>query len=331
MSPDEKRKIPFKDSVRASKQEVQEYLSKFFEEYRTITSTDLPETCDRFPLWAYPVRLIAGITRAKVYVFITRDGDPVETRVEVFDDTQRRELNQVMDAFTPQLEAVAKIVDVRSAIYAIAKDAKEGEFNDDVARSDATQLIEAHYKILADSKQIEPISYSTEAKMPQYVPPITFMENHIESNELRSKIEHMLKEAKREIMVSGWFDTILLDILQEKSKEGVSIQILTNKPDPTGPKPNRTAYAKIPEIAQVRRNDLWHFRMIICDGREALVSSADLTTHSLSQNYEAGIWTSSPIIVKRAIALFKRVWLHKDTIDVNQEAKIEQEKKTGRR
>jgi len=321
MSPDEKRKIPFKDSVRASKQEVQGYLSKFFEEYRTITSTDLPETCDRFPLWAYPVRLIAGITRAKVYVFITRDGNPVETRVEVFDDTQRRELSQVMDAFTPQLEQVAKILNVRSAIYAIAKDAKEGEFNDNIARADATQLIEAHYRILADFKQVEPISHSSKAKRPQYASPITFLENHVESNELRSKIEQMLKEATREIMISGWFDTILLDILQEKSKEGVSIRILTNKPDPTGPKPNRTAYAKIPEIAQVRRNDLWHFRMIICDGREVLVSSADLTTHSLSQNYEAGIWTSSPIIVKRATTLFEKVWQHKNTIDVNQETK----------
>jgi phosphatidylserine/phosphatidylglycerophosphate/cardiolipin synthase-like enzyme len=138
---------------------------------------------------------------------------------------------------------------------------------------------------------------------------------------LKSKIEQMLHEATKKIMVTGWLDTSLLDILQKKHAEGVSIRIITKRPESGSPQPTRTAYRKLVDIAEVRRNELWHFRLIVCDDKEALVTSSDLTTHSLSQNFEAGVWTCSPMVVNRAIKLFEKVWQHAETKDVNQELK----------
>jgi len=107
--------------------------------------------------------------------------------------------------------------------------------------------------------------------------------------------------------------------LQKKNKEGILIRVMTKKPDSNSPQPVRTMYKELVNIALVRRNNLRHFRLIICDNKEVLISSADLTTHGLSQNFEAGIWTGSPIVIKQALDLFEHVWQHEETVDVNQE------------
>jgi len=320
MTDDGKTTIPFDRIARVSEDEIKSYLNALVEEYRNITITDLPEICEQFPLWAYPVRIIAGLTKSNVYFFLTRDGDPKENKVEVYTTTKVRDLVRVMDAFDLKADQVAKILGIKSAVAIWIKMAKAGEFSDDVAKTDAITQVKAHYQSLASKGKIEPKNLA-DVEVVQYLPPASFLENHVDSTELRDKIIQTLENAKCEIMASGWLDTYLLDLLQRKSKAGVKMRIITKQPDKGGPMPNRTAYKRIVEIAQVRRNDLWHFRMIICDAKEIVVSSADLTTHSLTQNFEAGIWTSSPIMVQRAIQLFEKVWNHKDTIDVNQELK----------
>lgn len=320
MTGDGKTTTPFKRDTRTSEEEIRSYLNAFVEEYRNITKTDLPEHYERFPLWAYPVRIVAGITGSNVYFFVTRDSDPKENRIEICTSSNVRDLARVMDAFDLKPDEVVKILDIGSAIADWIKTAKAGEFDDNAAKTDAVEQVKRHYRNLAYSGVIEPRRFS-EIKLTQYLPPINFLENHVDSTELKDKIVQMLEDAECEIMAAGWLDTYLLELLQKKSKAGIQIKIITKKPDKDGPMPNRTAYKRIVEIAQVRRNDLWHFRMIICDGKEVVVSSADLTTHSLTQNFEAGLWTSSPFIVQRAVQLFEKVWNHVDTIDVNQELK----------
>ena len=314
----EKQQLPFGEGARASKKEIQAYLNTFIEEYRNITKVDLPQLCERFPLWAYPTRVVAGVTSSKVYVLITRDGDPKETRVEIYESSTFSKLGQVMDVFKPHQEEVAKILGIDSAVSILCKEADENQFSDDIARSDAVALVKKHYKVIEASGKVSPKKFFA-AKLSEYVPPVSFLENHIESSELKNKIQEMLGEAKKEIMVSCWLDTFLLEIFQRKSKEGVKIRVLTKKPGSRSPTPVKTAYKKLVDIAEVKRNNLRHFRIIICDRKQVLISSSDLTTHSLSQNFEAGIWTSSPIVVRRAVKLFERVWKNKDTVDVNQE------------
>lgn len=320
MTGDGKTTIPFKGDARTSEEEIRSYLNTFAEEYRNITVTDLPELCERFPLWAYPVRMVAGITKTNAYFFVTGDGNPKENRIEICTTSNVRDLARVMDAFDPKPDEVAKILGIATTIAIWIKTAKAGEFDDNAAKTDAVELVKRHYQNLALAGAVEPKRFS-ETKLTQYLPPMSFLENHVDSSELKDKILQMLEEAKCEIMAAGWVDTYLLDILQKKSKAGIKIRIITKKPDKDGPMPNRTAYKRIAEIAEVRRNDLWHFRMIICDGKEVIVSSADLTTHSLTQNFEAGLSTSSPFIVERAIRLFEKVWNHEETIDVNKELK----------
>jgi hypothetical protein len=313
-----KTTIPFGGDARVSEGEIKSYLNTFVEEYRNITTTDLPEVCEQFPLWAYPVRIVAGLTKSNVYFFVTRDGDPKENKIEICTTSNVRNLVKVMDAFDVKGNEVAKILGIADAIAHWIKAAKAGEFDDNAAKTEAATQVRRHYQNLASTGVIERFIFS-DVIASQYLPPVSFLENHVDSTELRDKIIQMLEEAKLEIVASGWLDTYLLDVLQRKSKSGVKIRVLTKKPDKDGPMPNRTAYKRIAEIAQVKRNDLWHFRMIICDLKEVIVSSADLTTHSMTQNFEAGLWTSSPVIVQRAFQLFERVWNHGDTIDVNQE------------
>lgn len=314
-----KSKIPFKKDSKVSVSEVKNYLNIFIEEYRNITSTDLPESvCEMFPFWQYPVRVIAAITPSNVYVFISRDGNPSENQIEVNDESRQHRLGKIMDALADRTEEVARVLGVKSAISCWFKEARKDSFDDSTARLDAFSQVKSHYEALAAKKQIEPRKFA-DVELPEYTPPLSFLSNHMESDELKCRIERMLESAKREIMIAGWLDTSLLNLLTKKHKEGVLIRIVTKVPGKESPQPTRTAYTQLVGIARVRRNNLQHFRVIVCDSKEVLVTSSDLTTHSLTQNFEAGVWRAIPIAVQRAIELFETVWRHKETKDVNEE------------
>lgn len=309
---------PFDGGPRASKEEIMLFINKLVEEYKNITNTDLSEIKDRFPFWAYPCRVIIGITKSRVYVFITRDGSPIQTQVEYYDGDNYVRLNHVMDMLEQHQNDVASILNVQTTIADIIRPAKNGQFTDDDSRKEAINLVRIHYKILAKNKEISSNIFSG-SETTIYTSPLSLLENHIGSDKIKNKIEEMMQNAKKEIMIAGWIDTLLLNILKIKEKEGISIKIITKKPDGQSPSPVKTAYRELVNIAQVKRNRLAHFRLIISDDKEVLVSSCDLTTHSLSQNYEAGIWTCSPAIVEDAIAFFDKVWQHEDTKNVNEE------------
>lgn len=127
--------------------------------------------------------------------------------------------------------------------------------------------------------------------------------------EMRPKIESMISNAKKEIYISGWVDTICLDMLRKKvEKDNVTICVLTKTPDGKSPMPTRTASEQLARIASVRRNPLLHARMLIVDGTQVLIMSADITNHSLTQNFEVGFWTNDKSIVTDARDFFIRMF-----------------------
>ena len=48
--------------------------------------------------------------------------------------------------------------------------------------------------------------------------------------------------------------------------------------------------------------------MIIVDGKEALISSADLTRDQLIDEFNAGIWVRDIETIKRATDFFDNIW-----------------------
>lgn len=324
------RRRPLAGDVRVSKDKVRSFLNTFVEEYQKITKTDLPEHYERFPLWEFPVRIIGGITPSRVYIYVTRDKNPVETVVEVYDESNFPKLGKVMDALEEKIDVITSILEIDSGIFSYVKDAQEAQFSEDAARSVARMLVTQHYQLLSNDKEIAVTKYSNQP-LPSYSPPLKFLRTSLAVNEIKEHIERMLTEAESEILISGWLDTTFLGILQEKKEKGIGIRILTKKPDERSPVTVKTAYEQIVKIGDVRRNKLLHFRLVLRDKKELFISSSDLTNSSLTHNFEAGIWTTSPQAISNAVDFFEKVWEDNGSKNVNEEfARSKKPERKGR-
>jgi hypothetical protein len=142
-----------------------------------------------------------------------------------------------------------------------------------------------------------------------------FLRSMVGEGELRPRIIEMISRAEKEILISGWMDTSLLCELKKKGS-GVAINVLSPGTDDRGKKAVITAYRELHEIAHLKTNPLLHSRMIIIDGIEALLTSADLNAASLTQNFEMGIWTTEPYFVHEAHSYFMKMWEHKDSSNI---------------
>lgn len=60
-----------------------------------------------------------------------------------------------------------------------------------------------------------------------------------------------------------------------------------------------------------------HSKVYLYDDKSVLITSANLTTNGLNNNYEFGLFTDDPSIVNQSLQYFKRLWMISDIIDSN--------------
>jgi len=119
----------------------------------------------------------------------------------------------------------------------------------------------------------------------------------------------------KDVYVKSGADAVpLLAVLDKLVKKGVAIRLLHAKE----PGPNyRDDYDKYPELWSGMERSLCsrvHFKIIIFDMETAYVGSANLTGAGIGmksenkRNFEAGILTNDPQLVKSAIEQFDEVW-----------------------
>jgi len=109
-----------------------------------------------------------------------------------------------------------------------------------------------------------------------------------------------------EVLITGWIDGVLLPELRRLLEGGIRVRIITRFSQEKGV---RDAIHRLSESnAAIRENKMVHARMIIVGDKHVIVSSADLKTDSLSENREAGIYTTDPTIIGAARSLFEEIW-----------------------
>lgn len=60
--------------------------------------------------------------------------------------------------------------------------------------------------------------------------------------------------------------------------------------------------------AEIRIHPMAHARMIVFDDIVAIISSADLDSEGLSNQRQAGIYTTDKVVVRDAIVFFDKLW-----------------------
>ena len=108
-----------------------------------------------------------------------------------------------------------------------------------------------------------------------------------------------------------------LEVLAKLIKKGVAVRLIHAKE----PGPNfREDFDRFPILYDGLERVLCprvHFKMMIFDGKEAYIGSANLTGAGIgmkadgTRNFEAGILTDEPEIVEQAMNQFDEVWMGK--------------------
>ncbi|KAF5419337.1 MAG: hypothetical protein C5S49_00690 [Candidatus Methanogaster sp.] len=166
------------------------------------------------------------------------------------------------------------------------------------------------------------INQKIEQTKPHFVHTSPIFDQRMHVKDVYVKIRDMLNSTETEIKIlSPFIDVMYEDIIDlAENNPNLSIKLITRPPkhtEGTGirEKIARTAL-KLLEIAtdgKLRTNKILHARMIIVDGKEALISSADLTRDQLIDEFNAGVWVMDKETVECAIEFFDNIWEESET------------------
>jgi hypothetical protein len=169
-------------------------------------------------------------------------------------------------------------------------------------------LAEVEWKDMLRNQRIE-------RTKPHFVHTSPIFDQRAHVKDIYIKIGDMLNSAETEIKIlSPFIDVMYEDVVNlAENNPKLSIKIITRPSgDITGMRKrigiNALELLKIATRDKLRTNKILHARMIIVDGKEALISSADLTRDQLIDEFNAGIWVRDEETVKRATEFFDNIW-----------------------
>ena len=153
---------------------------------------------------------------------------------------------------------------------------------------------------------------------------ITYISNSAHYKEVLSRVLHVKEslwigtaDIKDLYVGDGKTKKPFLEVLAKLIKKGVAVRLIHVKE----PGSNfREDYDRFPILYDGLERVLCprvHFKMMIFDGKEAYIGSANLTGAGIgmktdgTRNFEAGILTDDPAIVAQAMDQFDEVWIGK--------------------
>ncbi|WP_287584169.1 phospholipase D-like domain-containing protein [Candidatus Borrarchaeum sp.] len=145
---------------------------------------------------------------------------------------------------------------------------------------------------------------------------------------LHDKISEVLNNAKHTLLImSPYIDMHYKEITNLSARNPLlDIRIITRPKDEIGGERKKISKHAINLLKKATKGklkhlDIIHSRLIIVDNQEIILSSADLTLEGLADEFNAGIYTRDPELVKQSIDYFENTWNYEDIV-----AKIKNEK-----
>ncbi len=140
---------------------------------------------------------------------------------------------------------------------------------------------------------------------------IEFVFTELERRTIKEKIASMLSKISKDdtLLITGYLGSPFLDKIIEAVNNGCKIRVVTRSLSGAD-KETRESTIRIFKSTPdgVRQNDTIHARLFVVEGKEAIISSADIKSDSIDTNYEAGIWTDNPLVMSEVSKFFDRVW-----------------------
>lgn len=128
---------------------------------------------------------------------------------------------------------------------------------------------------------------------------------------LKEDVERIINDCKMDLkIISPYIDMSLISDLLRKIEKGAQIRIITRTRQEFTGKDKKATFDHIHNNLgkNHRTNEYIHSRIIIRDGIEAVISSADLTQDSLIGQFNAGIIVSDVNVLKKLGNYFETIW-----------------------
>jgi len=312
--------------VEISKDELRDYLKTFIKFYRLKIKTEYPAYFNEFPFYS-ALKAIGVMTRNRVYIIFTKDGNPNRTKIEVLDETDIPELMRIKDKYTPKNENIYALLGIKTYIpdlvhvaffqvYAGKRTLGKRESFDSTNLAKAISESIKHHYVASVEKEEDITMVVNGTYAPSVIPRYSFVCNTMDETSLKEKVQEIFDRAEEgeEILVAGWIGSYGVRLLNSLKKRNVKFRIVTHKPTPPekGKSPSdqydiftRVLTRKYPE--NVRILTRLHARLLISD-KEALVSTADLTKESHEAKYEAGMSTTDGLTISELRGFFEGMW-----------------------
>jgi cardiolipin synthase len=156
------------------------------------------------------------------------------------------------------------------------------------------------------------------------------------SGEIVARMKEMFKNAKEEVLITSphiYYTDWLTAELKPLIDRGVKVRVIT------WPSFERRQFKSLEEVYEdkkqyftlkrflemfpsgtVKLNDNIHAKLVVVDGREVFLTTANLTQTGLFENYEVGFWAENEELAKQAKEFFERVWESPETIDLDEDS-----------
>lgn len=128
---------------------------------------------------------------------------------------------------------------------------------------------------------------------------------------LKQDVERLIRHALGDLkIITPYIDMSLVSELLQRNGDDVHIEIITRSRNDFTEKGVKEAFDHISKALDKNHkiNEHIHSPVIIRDGLEALVSSADLTDDSLLGQFNTGVIVSEPAIINKLLEYFKTTW-----------------------
>lgn len=181
-------------------------------------------------------------------------------------------------------------------------------------KSDDTYDIGRYSDILEVAEEIteESLSYSAVVKerprKAAKVAPITFVSDH----EIAPALIGMIDKAQKRILIaSPWVRGIdnIVDKLTEAHERGVTVKVLVRKSERESKGWTEDLRRLHKKEFHVEAADFLHVKMLLVDGSQLYIGSANLLETSMERNREAGILTTDSDTLDKAARYFDSLFL----------------------
>jgi len=132
-----------------------------------------------------------------------------------------------------------------------------------------------------------------------------------DNNPLNKRVEQMIMQSENSLEIMSPRIDRYYGEMGKASEKRVQLRIITqpiSQAKGERKKFKKVAVKDLKKVAKVRETSIMHCRMIICDRKSVLLTTADITQDGLVDQFNYGIYSLDPRLVEDSIMYFEEVW-----------------------